>query len=296
VAGLALLTKGLALYLPLLIGLGYLVGAVRAGPRRAVLPGTLAIGLAFATGGWWWVRNRLEYGTFQPDGTKPVQASMAPHTTFGDTGWIWAKQFAKLVNQRFWLEPGFMNLPGVIWVAVAAAAALTLVGVLLSLATRTPSWPDALLLALPVLCLLGIVGFGSWEVWEKVLRPAGMQGRYLFGALPGVAVLAVAGAGRLLGRRRTALPLLVLVLAGAMQALSAFYTSRTYWLPETGSVPSRLVGGLDGLLSWSPFPPAAVVVVLVGTLVTAVALAVRVVREAADRAPDRTEPAAVGTG
>lgn len=123
---------------------------------------------------------------------------------------------------------------------------LVVAGVGLSVLTRTPRRRDALLLALPLACIAGIVGYGSWETWEKVIRASGMQGRYLYGALPGLAVLIVAGAGRVLGRRAAVLPLVVVLLAGAMQAVAVRLTLPIYWLPETGSRPARLVGGIEG--------------------------------------------------
>ncbi len=61
---MALLTKGLALYLPLTMELGYLVAVCRTSLRWALPAAALAMGVAFCLGGWWWVRNRLLYGTF----------------------------------------------------------------------------------------------------------------------------------------------------------------------------------------------------------------------------------------
>ena len=257
--GLCLLTKGLALFLPLLVALAYAVGASRAGLRRSVLPAVTALGTGFGIGGWWWVHNKLAYGTFQPDGTKLVQPKLVAHTSWAQTGGEWLGQFSWLMNRRFWLDPGSTAVPHLTDVAAAVAAALVVAGVGLSVLTRTPRWRDALLLALPLACIAGIVGYGSWETWEKVIRASGMQGRYLYGALPGLAVLVVAGAGRLLGRRRAVLPLLVLLLAAAMQAVALRLTLPIYWLPETGSGPARLLGGIEALLAWSAWPPAVVV-------------------------------------
>ena len=278
-SGLALLTKGFALYLPLTIGLGYLVAATRASLRRAVLPAATAIAVAFAVGGWWWVRNRVLYGTFQPAGDKLVQPHLVAHTSFGETGIVWLKQFVPLMNVRFWENAGAINTPPWLSIAAGAATALTITGVLLSVGARRPSWPDALLLALPVVCILGIVAFGSWSTWEKVIRPAGMQGRYLFGGLPGLAVLAVAGAGRLLGRRQALLPILVLALAGVMQVISGWLTMRVYWLPEDDAGVSRTFGGLRGLLAWSAWPAPLVLLVMAGVVAAGVGTLLVFVRD-----------------
>ena len=107
-----------------------------------------------------------------------------------------------------------------------------------------------------------------------------MQGRYLYGALPGLAVLVVAGAGRLLGRRRAVLPLLVVLLAAAMQAVALRLTLPIYWLPETGSRPDRLAGGIEALLAWSAWPPAVVVTVAVGGLGVGLATVTVLARDA----------------
>ena len=278
--GLCLLTKGLALFLPLLVAVAYAVAASRVGPRRSVPPAAAALAAGLGIGGWWWVRNKIAYGTFQPDGTKLVQPKLVAHTSWAQTGGDWLDQFSWLMTRRFWLDPGSTAVPHVTDVAAAVAAALVVAGVGLSVATRTPRWRDTLLLVLPLACLAGIVGYGSWETWEKVIRASGMQGRYLYGALPGLAVLVVAGAGRLLGRRRAVLPLLVVLLAAAMQAVALRLTLPIYWLPETGSRPARLVGGIEALLAWSAWPPVVVVAVAVGAVGVGVATVAVLARDA----------------
>jgi 4-amino-4-deoxy-L-arabinose transferase-like glycosyltransferase len=273
--GACLLTKGFGLFLPLLVGLAYLVGGTRSGLRRAILPGLTAQAVGLGTGGWWWLHNKIAYGAVQPDGTKTVQPALATHTTFGETGTRWLGMFARLMNRRFWLDPGATHLPAAAGVVAVVGAILLVGGTLLTLAVRTPARRDALLLGIPFLCLLGIVGWGSWDVWHKVLGASGMQGRYLYGALPGVAILAVAGAGRFLGHR---LPLVVLSLVAAFQLLGLWLTLRVYWLPPTGLLPRRFTAAGHNILAWSPWPP-----VLVLTLLAAVVVAAAVTLRAAYR-------------
>src|SRR5205085_765037 len=117
--GACLLTKGLGLFLPLLVGLAYLVAAGRVGVRRAAVGGLLAEAVGLATGGWWWLHNELAYGAVQPNGTRTVQEALTGHTTFAATGTRWLGQFGSLMNRRFWLDPGASVLPPVAgWFAV----------------------------------------------------------------------------------------------------------------------------------------------------------------------------------
>ena len=171
--GACLLTKGLGLFLPLLVALAYAVGASRAGLRRAVAPALLAEAVGIGTGGWWWVHNKLAYGVLQPDGTKLVQPHLVAHTSFAETGTSWLRMFAELMNRRFWLDPGATRLPGVATAATGLGALVVAAGVLLSLALGRPARRDALLLAVPSCALAGIVGWGSWTSGRRwSARPA----------------------------------------------------------------------------------------------------------------------------
>ena len=280
VMGLALLTKGLALFLPLLVGLGYVVAASRTSLRRVLLPGALAMTSGFAVGGWWWLRNRLLYGTFQPNGTQLEQAQLTVNTSFGETGVTWLKMFVKLVNQRFWLEPGITTLSQALQTAVLSAACVTLLAVLAAPFARELRRADAFLLVVPVICLLGIVAFGSWSTWEKVIRPAGMQGRYLYGGLPSLAVLAAAGAARGLGRRwAPGLPLAVFLAGLVMQTIMIWSVLGAHWLPVGGNTVHRLGKAGENMTAWSPWPTAAVVLVTVTLVIAILATAVVMLRE-----------------
>jgi Dolichyl-phosphate-mannose-protein mannosyltransferase len=278
-AGACLLTKGFGLFLPLLIALAYLVAATRRGLWRAILPCALSGAVAVGTGGWWWIHNKIAYGVVQPDGTKTVQPNLVDHTTFAKTGTRWLGMFGDQMNRRFWLDPGATHLPAVVGVVAVVAAVLVGAGVLTTLAVGSPARRDSLLLAVPLLCLLGIVAWGSWDAWEKVLRPAGMQGRYLYGGLPGLGVLVVGGIGRFAGRR---LPLVVLGLVAVLQAIGLWLTLRVYWLPPTGFPPRRLTAAGHNILAWSPWPPVLVLALLAATAVAG-ALTLRVAYRGARR-------------
>jgi hypothetical protein len=185
--------------------------------------------------------------------------------------------FASLMNRRFWVDPGAVTLPAIAGVVAVVGVVLVLGGALFTFAVGSPARRDSVLLAIPFLCLLGIVAWGSWDVWEKVIRPAGMQGRYLYGGLPGLAVLAVGGAGRFLGRR---LPLIVLGLAAAAQLISLWLTLRVYWLPPTGFLPRRVTAAGHNMLAASPWPPPLVLLLFAGLAVAGVFAGLAAVRTA----------------
>src|SRR5207247_1328315 len=82
---------------------------------------------------------------------------------------------------RFWLDPSTQDPPPVLTTIAVAASLVVVCGVLLSLVLRRPAWPDALLMLLPVICLLVMVAHSSWLVWSVAIRASGMQGRYMLG-------------------------------------------------------------------------------------------------------------------
>ncbi|HEY6749215.1 MAG TPA: hypothetical protein VI357_26300 [Mycobacteriales bacterium] len=75
-------------------------------------------------------------------------------------------------------------------------------------------------------------------------------------------MLAVSGAGRLLGRRT---PAAVLTAAALAQLLGLRLTLRVCWLPATGSVPGRLAAAGRRILAWSPWPPMLTLPLLLAT-------------------------------
>lgn len=260
--GLALLTKGTALVLPPVLGLAYLLAARRAGLLRALGPALLAAGLAVGLGGWWWVRNKLRYGVLQPNGLLSDQSVLdrrPPVTSAADSGLRFLGVFARRVTGNLWLEPAVRPRPAFVswtsWGLSVLAVVLLLVGVLAAVRARGPERlrvAEVAWLLLPAAGILGIVLSGSWAAWRTSLQPAGQQGRYLYPALVGLALLAVLGVHRLVGDR---LVLVVSAVAAALQAVMGAVVLTQSWLPRTGGeLPSRLAAAWRGWDAWSPLP------------------------------------------
>ncbi len=115
--GLALLTKGFALFLPLLIAGAYASAALRSRrPRDAAAQCVVALSVASAVGGWWWIHNVLAYGGVQTGigSLPPAPPSFAADATF------WTNRFANAMQDRFW--SGFGLLQGYLPRAMAPVA------------------------------------------------------------------------------------------------------------------------------------------------------------------------------
>jgi hypothetical protein len=106
--GVAMLTKGFALVLPLAVGLAFLVGGRRDGRSwtAGLVPGFLSLVVAFVVGGWWWLRNLLLYGTVQPVGWPPsyrdvLRARAARPRRAGAVRRLRRGAYSRL-SERFW--------------------------------------------------------------------------------------------------------------------------------------------------------------------------------------------------
>lgn len=254
VGGLALLTKGFALIVPVWLAAVYALAAVRAG-RRALATGALALGVTTLVGGWWWLRNLAVHGTVQPAGlaSPPPPEGFTPDVAF----WLWF--YLQRLSVRFWVEPNILpdGIPPVHLLATLAAVVLCAAAFVghRQVAQRPADIGAALL---PLAGLAGIVTFGAWRVYARSGQPFAIHGRYLYGAVVGVAVVAALGAFALLRAHRRWLPLVALatVLIGQLAANGLALT--TYWGP------SGLGARVAALLAWSPWPPAVVAVAAVG--------------------------------
>lgn len=273
VTGLALFTKAFALFMPIWILLAFALAVKRGWTWRAAAPRLLvAWGLAFAGGGWWWLRNLIVFGQLQT-GIKlldPAPAGFEPDPTW------WLGRYFTLIPRRFWGSFGWfdVSLPSV----VAFAATAALVGaVLYGLLRAGPRGLDLLLMLIPAGAIAAMVAIGAYQGYVRTSFDEGLQGRYLF---PGLVGLMVSAAW---GLRWKWAPLAVLAFGAAMQATALATILDFYW---GGAGPLEEAAAL---VAWSPWPPAAMgagaLVLVAVTLLTVVQLRREAVPEGPVAAP-----------
>ena len=295
----ALLTKGFALVLPVVVVLAYAVAAVRArSARRAWPPALLATALT-ALGGWWYVRNLVLHGTVQPNGYRGGRLPYDPVPSEPVT--VWAAAYVDAMLFRFWSSLGVPEPPALDERLSSSLTAGLLVLALLAVALAHRRRLLVLLALLPFAALLALVTTGAYLNHAEYGRMIGVQGRYLYPGLAGLCAAAALALGRLAGPLRRAVPLALLAGAALLQALAARTVLETWWTPgdDRGDLPA----GLRTLALWSPLPDdvvlalwAAPPVIAVVTLVVS-ALGARPRRRARIAPADAAAaPAALGDG
>lgn len=268
-AGLALLTKGFALFTPLWLAVAFGVGALRGGGRRSLGAGTVAMALATAIGGWWWIRNLVRFGTVQPAG---LPSPPPPDGFVPDVG-AWLPFFVQRLSVRFWIEPDV--LPDGVPPLDLLASLVVVVCCLAAFVAARRERPDALVVALvPLAGLVGIVTFGAWRVYARTGLPVAIHGRYLYAAIGGIAAAVAIGAGALLGQRDRWLPLVALVLATGAQITAGGLAFTTYWGP------AGLGSRAAAVLAWSPWPAPLVTAAAAAGAAATVWVAVALVKDA----------------
>lgn len=289
VASLALLTKGFALLIPAWLVLAYVVVAVR--HRRPAALTSLGVALLLAGPGLaWWVRNKVLYGTLQPHGVHEQIPAVSNTFGWSDGGAHWLTRLGERLVTLFFVHDhtGLRTHNGPWWMA-RVALIFVVVGLLGTVALRVLPRADSLVLVLPVFLLFAIVAKGAWEQFADTHTYPGMQGRYLYAGLVGMAVVAVAAAARLPERGRRLLPLGLLGLAGAMQTVYLVNTLDLYWAPAGMTVGSfhGLRRSVGTMLYWYPISPWVVLAIVAATTATGVCVVVVLAAQA------RRQPAAL---
>jgi hypothetical protein len=273
---LALLTKGLSLFLPLYLAVVYAYALWRSG-RRAVVPALIALAVVGFGSGWWWLRNIVVFGVIQPEGNQIVQNGLGPaRTTWAATGIQFAEHFVRRMNFRFWLDANIWAPPPWVEYFDGILAVVLVVGLVAGLATAR-RWASfgplrALIVLVPAACQLGIITVGAWHSWQSTLFPAGQQGRYIYGGLLGLLIVGCSGLARLLGKRAHLLPV-ALLAGGLFVTLAQFALGfRIYYTPRHHtSYWNDLTVGARNLLAWSPLPATAFWVAVIATVLASVA-------------------------
>ncbi|GIF77138.1 glycosyltransferase family 39 protein [Asanoa siamensis] len=268
VGSLALLTKGFALLVPFWVALAYAVVALRRRDRRRAAAVGLGVAwLAMLPGLAWWIHNRIVYGTLQPHGRYTEMPALDARFSFAEGGLGWLARLLERMNTLFFVhdQTGARthHWP---WKVALLAGLLLVVGIVLTLALRSLPRTTTLVLLLPAAGLLAIVAKGSYEQFAASHTYAAMQGRYLYGGLIGLAVVALAAASRLPAAWRRAIPLALLLFAAVIQLVYVAYTVDLFWTPADGdrtAVPGAIA-------SWYALPPV-VLILLLATVVAAFA-------------------------
>ncbi|AEG45106.1 4-amino-4-deoxy-L-arabinose transferase and related glycosyltransferases of PMT family [Isoptericola variabilis J7] len=240
-------------------------------PWRARAVGcALSLLVALVVGGWWWVRNVLTLGVVQPAGRArdltllaqvpddeafPLAVGRIAQSFFGQLGWLEVR-----------LDGDFVVLGSTLLVA-AGAVVLTVPG-----ARRAA----AALLLMPLALASGVL-YNALDYHAETGVLVALQGRYVFGALAALAVVAAVAVWQVLGRssRRCAVAVPVAALVSLLVAVVGLW-----WGLETMYRGSGESAGdaVDRWLAWSPLTGGQVAVVLAVGALAGLAASVAVVR------------------
>lgn len=268
VLGLALLTKGTMLAAVPATALAVVVGLRRSRSwLRAGAGGLVVLAGALVVGGWWWAINLLRYGDLQPNAYgEPLRGD--PSLSLAG----FAVGFAERINVSAWGRFGWLELPLSLAVTTALSAVLAVL-CLVALADRRARVPLLVLSSFPLLAVLALFA-SRYAVHLRNGQFAGIQGRYLFGAVVVGAAAVAVGLGVLAGRLRVPERWLV-PLAAAFAVAVAVYGAVVAFDGFYLDVGVGVGSAWEFMTAWSPWPgwlvdtvaatTAAVTVAVLGT-------------------------------
>lgn len=272
--GLALLTKGFALFLaPVVAVLALLVVIGRRGERRrSLLQAGVAAVLCLGIGGWWWVRNYLTLGTVQPSRLGARERSETP--VDGYSLQDFAVGALGRLNATFWGRGGRPDvaLPDLVPWSLSVVLAVVVV---VALTHRRARWLLVVLASYPAAVAATVILNAHGIYWDTGRPFQGVQGRYLYSGVAAFS-LAVGSAFHVAARRlprrvdRWTLPALLAVSVAASVTALVWTSARTWAGRDPGSA---LLRGVAEGSSWTPWLVVAVVGVGVSSAVLVVAAA-----------------------
>lgn len=292
--GLACLTQGLALVLPVVVIVAYAIAWMRS-KQVAWAPLLWSGGLTAAISGWWWIRNVVREGEIQPNGLGDAADSVRGVGEPQDLAQYFHDFFVVLV-WRTWGGIGLPEQPrfslGFSWTWVV----VLIVGLLLGLgfgAKRPYGRGAAFVLLLPTLATLALLFLaGRADFLEDGYLPHA-QGRYLYPLLTSLAALMAIGYARLFGERGGRWVPLLIVLGGLVtQAWAWRQLLIAWWEPASGSLRDKVRDTIDAIQTWGTWPDAVATSAFIAaaalgtiTLLATIGYAVREPDDAAEYRP-----------
>ena len=155
--------------------------------RRWLWAMGIVLAIAMLLAGWWFVRNWWLYGDLT--GLNKVNELWAGRPASGN--WWALQQGLPYLWSSLWGRFGYgqIPLPAPLYQGMLVFCILALLGYL---------WPGRRALPHAALVLLGttVIGFLAIVTYYILIQPAGPMGRFLFPALPSLAVILMGGLGR----------------------------------------------------------------------------------------------------
>ncbi|WP_424789345.1 DUF2142 domain-containing protein [Pseudactinotalea sp. Z1739] len=245
--GAGLLTKAFMAFSVPMVLLAYLFSRAEGGQwLRRVGHASLAMAVAFAIGGWWWIRNYLLYGQFQPSGMnrQPIEGGgQQPIDWYFGRAW-------DMLTQSFWGRFGWLEvpLPGA-FVVGATLLALALITVGLFNARRL--WAEVLTIGSFAGGLIVAVAVRGLFNYQRLGQLVGLQGRYFFAAFVALTVLAALGVWGVLRRSERSAAFLnpTLVVVGLLVSAYGLYV----WFAASYVGPGE--SQIDAFTRWVQWSP-----------------------------------------
>lgn len=263
--GLALLVKGTALPFIPFVAAVLLIWPRAAPTSRRLIRAGAALVLAFAVGGWWWLRNLLRFGDIQPSGlanvreTVPWEPGTQPNAVeFLDR--LWSRASVSFWGNFGWLEA---PLPQLLTDILTVAALLVVA--FYAFRRGGTRLPAIVLTALPILLLIMLFA-NTWRHYLRTQQFTGMQGRYFFVALVAlVAVSAIAWRRFVAAEHRVRAGLALLGVFAGLAAYGLFRAYIGFYEDDIYRVT------IDGVLEWVRFVPGGSPSIAASALLAAVA-------------------------
>ena len=277
--GLALLTKSLAIFIPVWFAIVYLVAWLRSRDVQVLVRGAGAVGLTLVISAAWYIRNLTKYDALQPQGITPKPDPRQPAVPYGlgDKGYDWVTDYAvPFFSRRFWVELSVGRklataqwIPT--WTAVATILVLTAAVAGLVVAARQRRFlAFAAAVAAPFAALVLQLFIVTWREYSHSGVPErGLQGRYFFAGVVGLAALAGIGATAVIpARYQRLLPFAILAGAVAIHARSITSVLSWHW---NGAADGAWTA-LRSAAAWAPWPAAMVALGWVAALAAVVSV------------------------
>ncbi len=257
--GLALFSKTNAVVLLPVVLVSYLIGSraqvttdLLAEKRwvfrgsRVIKPLAMTYALGFVIGGWWYVFQKIRTGAFQPTVPNfPGGIKLDGRLDFADKVW-------RYMQIRFWGSAGWfeVSLPFTM-TFVASLVVILLVGYGL---VRSPGWRTRTtigVLLIPMVVALLLVIWQAYRFWQHNGRLLGVQGRYLFVGVIGLAAALGLGVAALPRAVRRWAPIAFVAGAVYMQWQLIMRVIDVWWRPPHGTL-RQAWGALSAYAVWQP--------------------------------------------